>query len=327
MKLKLVVMDLELSKRAKRIAAGVLVPVLVIAGGAIAYANVPHTWKDGDTLNATDLNGNFSAVDQRLLALEGVGPCPTGYTQDTSATTIVLCKNGADEIVKVGTGASAFWIDRYEASVWQKPDGTGARYGATMDDYPASFPKSGQRTPTFVDLYAVSRSGVAPSASITWFQAQQACRASGKRLPTGDEWLAAASGTNDPGSSDGAGGACLTSASAPRATGGGTTCASAWGAQDMIGNLEEWTAEWYTGTLMTTSGVTAWPSGYNADATYNVQAFNNIVPGLQATGVPSAAMRGGAYDFGTNSGVFYFNLNNAPTMWWSPSGFRCVVAR
>lgn len=36
-------------------------------------------------------------------------------------------------IVKVGTGASAFWIDRYEASVWSNRDGTGTQYGASPD--------------------------------------------------------------------------------------------------------------------------------------------------------------------------------------------------
>lgn len=74
MKLKLVVIDLELSTRAKRIAAGVLVPVLVLAGGAIAYANVPHTWSNGDTLEAADLNGNFTSLDQRVTALEANTP-------------------------------------------------------------------------------------------------------------------------------------------------------------------------------------------------------------------------------------------------------------
>ena len=126
MKLKLVVVDLELSKRAKRIAVAALVPVLVIAGGAIAYANVPHSFKDGDVLNAADLNGNFDALDQRITKLEAAAAsepdCPRGYTKDAAPPnsanpSSVLCKKGVDEVVKVGAGAAAFWIDRYEASV------------------------------------------------------------------------------------------------------------------------------------------------------------------------------------------------------------------
>ena len=103
--------------------------------------------------------------------------------------------------------------------MWASADGTGTQYGTASDDYPATFPDNGQRVPGFVDLYAVSKTGVLPSANLTWFQAQQACRASGKRLPSDEEWLAAASGTNDPGANSGAGGACVTNAAGPRRTG------------------------------------------------------------------------------------------------------------
>ena len=40
------------------------------AGAAVSAANALHTWNTGDTLNAADLNGNFSALDQRIAALE-----------------------------------------------------------------------------------------------------------------------------------------------------------------------------------------------------------------------------------------------------------------
>lgn len=77
MKIKLVVIDLELSARAKRIAAAVLVPALVLGGGAVAYAKVQHTWADGDTLSAADLNGNFNALDQRVTMVEQAAPAVT----------------------------------------------------------------------------------------------------------------------------------------------------------------------------------------------------------------------------------------------------------
>jgi hypothetical protein len=90
MKLKLVVIDLELSKRAKRVAAAVLVPVVVLAGGAIAYANVPHTWNDGDTLDATDLNGNFADHEGRISKLEGSAAAnPSAFRAHVSATVMV----------------------------------------------------------------------------------------------------------------------------------------------------------------------------------------------------------------------------------------------
>ena len=69
MKIKLVVVDLELSTRAKRLAAALAIPLLVLGGGAVAYASVPHTWNDGDTLTAADLNTNFADLDTRVMAL------------------------------------------------------------------------------------------------------------------------------------------------------------------------------------------------------------------------------------------------------------------
>jgi microcystin-dependent protein len=41
-----------------------------VGAGALVAASVPHTFATGDTLTAADLNGNFTAVDQRLAALE-----------------------------------------------------------------------------------------------------------------------------------------------------------------------------------------------------------------------------------------------------------------
>lgn len=66
MKMKIVVIDLELSRRTKRLAAAAVVAAIAIGAGAIAYASVPHTWNDGDTLNAADLNANFAALSDRL---------------------------------------------------------------------------------------------------------------------------------------------------------------------------------------------------------------------------------------------------------------------
>src|SRR5262249_53657454 len=115
-------------------------------------------------------------------------------------------------------------VDKYEASVWQIPatnlsgkSNTGLinkvkKGKATLADltagnathispsascspaFPGSFPDDGNWT---APLYAVSIPGVRPTACATWFQAAQACRLSGKRLPTNLEWQDAAAGTPD----------------------------------------------------------------------------------------------------------------------------------
>jgi hypothetical protein len=77
MKIKVVVVDLELSRRAKRVAVMIAVSLVALTGGAIAYASLSaplHTWAAGDTLTAADLNNNFSnltSLDTRIKTLEG----------------------------------------------------------------------------------------------------------------------------------------------------------------------------------------------------------------------------------------------------------------
>lgn len=90
MKLKMIVVDLELSKRTKRWLGGCVGALVVLGGGAIAYASVPHTWNDGDLLAAGDLNGNFSNLDNRLGTLEGKAPPPTltAWTVYTPVVTV-----------------------------------------------------------------------------------------------------------------------------------------------------------------------------------------------------------------------------------------------
>lgn len=71
MKLKLVVVDFEISPRARKLLVRVGLPIAFVLGGsALAYANVPKTWNAGDPLKAADLNENFSSLDARLVALE-----------------------------------------------------------------------------------------------------------------------------------------------------------------------------------------------------------------------------------------------------------------
>ena len=297
-------------------------------GASRVYAgtvSVTSVWKKGDTLKADDINKNFADI---LAAINNLKhpDCPEDYTRDTTVTAFVLCKKGADEVVKVGTGGSVFWIDRYEASIWQNADGTGTQYGIKgSPPWPTTFVSNGEYT---TPLYAVSAAGVAPSGEMTWFQAESACEANGKRLPTGPEWLRAARGTQDPGSSDGTGGACVTNAAGPRNTGGGTACVTAWGAQDMIGNVFEWTAEWYAGigTSSTTAG--SWPgSAFNSDATSNIASQAYTGNSAWQTGLPVAASRGGDWGYGTTAGRFNLDLSQAPVYADSGVGFRCVLTR
>src|SRR5262245_60189641 len=112
---------------------------------------------------------------------------------------IALAACPADS-VKVGNVC----VDKYEASVWEIPASNtalinkvkkgkatladltagGTQRGVVdFDDYPCN--DNGNDCST---IYAVSLAGVKPSATLTWFQARQACMNAGKRLLTNAEW-------------------------------------------------------------------------------------------------------------------------------------------
>lgn len=309
----------------------------------------------GDTL-AT--NVSVTAVPYARFADQaGVkNACPVGFSSDAPPSAgVTLCvrtvRGLRDEMVKVGRGASAFWVDRYEATV---VDSNARRLNDEMQVYPDV-----SQTGTWVSSqreasFAMSLSGMNPSRNMTWFQATAFCRAAGKRLMSRDEWFAAADGLAaiDPATPvDGAlrdEARCNTHSNTVRATGYGTACASSWGAQDLIGNVSEWTNEWYAnaGVLdpsfysrdvltgrrvvspLSTGSYYGWPGTYNSDATWNVSSVVLRVPGEDGiSGVPSAAVRGGNRIDGVNAGVFAMSLNLAPSAWSQYVGFRCVIDR
>lgn len=254
-----------------------------------------------------------------------------------------------DEVVRVGTGASAFWIDRYEATIWATAQGGGTPLSSIPPDgTPPSvgnpLPISGQGS---TQIFALSVSSTQPAGRVSWFQANEACRASGKRLPTIDEWFAAGRDTPDPEvPSAGTNGTCLTMGSGPRATGqahlaptSGFRCISRWGVEDMIGNMSERTVEWYAGvgtpsTPNSTWGV--WMSGnwvvepgslFRGDGTSQITSEPFPGGGSSRVGLPSAPLRGGSWRDGTEAGLYSINLALAPSIFDGPDGFRCVTPR
>jgi formylglycine-generating enzyme required for sulfatase activity len=266
--------------------------------------------------------------------------CPSGYDVDPSAhPDIIVCVHPVrgDEMVKVGD----FWVDRYEATVFQNPDCTGQTYGTTSDNWSlisGAFPEDGNWSTKY---YACSVPGQYASRWITWLQAQAACAAVGKHLITNAEWQLAVEGTYDPGANDGsAGGACHTSGTGPRQTGnagtipGGTTsCVSSWGAEDMIGNYWEWTAKWWAvGAPPTgwTNGemVQAWGPNYYNDGTWNMlAAASRPDVGVHVDGLPAASLRGGTWNNNIVAGAFAINVNPSAVIKGQQGGVRCARSR
>jgi formylglycine-generating enzyme required for sulfatase activity len=247
--------------------------------------------------------------------------------------------------VKVGNAC----IDLYETSVWQiAPSNTSlvkavqkgkatlatltaggaVQLGCTFAPfsqtaYPTNFPNSGQWTPVLGSVppspgvYAVSIPGVLPSSCITWFQAAQACGVSGKRLLTNLEWQNAAAGTPDPGTDNGTTDCNISTAGNPVNTGSRSNCKSSWGAFDMVGNVDEWVADWAD---LNTTGCTDSTTFFGFAGTGDQICFG----GDGSPKAPGALRRGGIWVSGAGAGVFSVNAAFGPAFSFLNVGFRCA---
>lgn len=325
--------------------------------GAVPYAI--------ESTRAQRAAGAEGALLSRIQELEQQAStdCPAGWTVVTTEAGFEpannlrrLCRKtlpdgSVDELVRVGVPPTVFWIDRYEASVIR----AGAPYARVFEGdmtYPELLRNGQWRLETGVPtalrapFIARSVSAVRPARWVTWFQATELCQMVGKRLPTSEEWLTAAQGTEDPGDNNGAMNArCNTgngmggaSPAAPRNTGEGSGCRSAWGAQDMIGNVWEMTGTLQAGvgagggsTPTGTMPGDGWPTDgnlYAGDGTWNLSSSAHALPAEgPRVGIPSAMSHGGSFLSLSRAGRFALDLNDAPTSWNSNVGFRCVVRR
>ena len=94
MKLKIVVVDLEVSRRTKRVALLVGVPLALLAISRGVTAAVPYTFAPGDVLSSSAMNTNFSDLDARIAKARFVGAAPDGGATYSVGMTSYCGKTG-----------------------------------------------------------------------------------------------------------------------------------------------------------------------------------------------------------------------------------------
>ncbi len=169
----------------------------------------------------------------------------------------------AAPMVPVPAGAFRMGIDGLEGLEDERPAHDVWLEGYTIDQfevttmrYATFLTATGAAPPDGWDTVVLSRHGDKPVVGVSWEEARQFCEWEGKRLPTEAEWEKAARGTDGRRYPWGAAvptegranfgiGARFSYDQVLFPVGGFPSGASPYGAQDMAGNVAEWTHDWY----------------------------------------------------------------------------------
>ena len=133
----------------------------------------------------------------------------------------------------------AFWIDKYEVTNMEFMEFSAAN----------NYPGEGAGKGSDWRLFATLDKANVPVVYITWKDAEEYCKSKGKRLPTEQEWEYAARGPNGnayPWGNEWEAGRSNTAEAGREAVDVGSfDDVSQFGVNDMLGNVQEWTASWY----------------------------------------------------------------------------------
>ncbi len=228
---------------------------------------------------------------------------------------------GVDMVYVVAPGGG-FCIDKYEVSASEN-----CPYAEPMSQSDTRFNVNDKK------CKPVSKSGQTPWRFISQDQAILACAKAGKRLPTNEEWFAAALGTPDRLSGWSVNDCQVDNNwdDQPGKTGDGINCVSAAGAFDMIGNVWEWVSGTvdngeYEGRELPSSGyINGTDSGVMPAKTEDEpdQNYYDDYFWLTKKGVRGVA-RGGYWGNKGEAGQYSLYVVVEPSYTGKGIGFRCA---
>lgn len=180
----------------------------------------------------------------------------------------------------------SYYIDKYET--------TNERYRTCVNAGRCSPPHQSSSA-SVSDYYQNPKYANYPVIWVDWFQADQYCKWADKRLPTDAEWEKAARGDTDTriypwGNSPPANGQISNGHGDTSMVGSALDGISPYGALDMVGNVQEWTNDWYAQDYYSSSPAsnplgpsTSFPFCANSRTLRNASFFNNDTRVLRLT--------------------------------------------
>lgn len=291
-------------RRASVLAAGLLAAGLLGAcGGKSSDGDEVDAAVDAEVPDAGPIECEIPDVTCDTGEHSEYGLCiPDAQEVFVPGGTFVMGAASGDASPEHSVTLSAYQMDRYEV--------TNARYEACVDSgccLPPTYDGSYTgRQPYFGNVDYADY----PVIFVTWEMARQYCEGQGKRLPTEAEWEFAARGDDgrvypwgsDPPTSG------MAQYDMPRdgdtaEVGAHIVGGSAFGLQDMAGNVWEWTADWF-------------------DADYYLSSPQTDPLGPD-TGV-AKVVRGGSFASENTKLYAFYRAAHLPSESFSTVGFRCA---